>query len=579
MAEPIRMVVWDLDETFWRGTLTEGGIAWRDDCHEIVVELSRRGIMNSICSKNDFETVKALLIDRGIWDYFIFPSIDWSPKGPRLAQLVETVQLRPQSVMLIDDNHLNLEEAKFFSPGIQVASDAFIPAILADPLFVGKDDRGLTRLQQYKVLERRKADEESARTIAGGDNLGFLRASDIRVRIENDVEAHLDRAIELINRTNQLNFVKRRLPEDLEAARRQLSKEIARFDTQAGLIQVSDKYGDYGYCGYFQVHTRRDVAQLRQFCFSCRILGMGVEAWVHQRLGKPALKVRGEVLSDPVAAAPVDWIRLVAGESTSESGETPGSEPDLGSVAARGGCNLWPLAHYFRLISQQVVGEFNTVREGKLIPLDHSLCLRHAITGVTPEALDVIAPLGYVAEDFESHYFEYSGATPLWIFSNWIDVGMTVYRHDRTGFIIPAFTPKADEDAETYADAKRHLEAEFSRFEYGETEFKKTLDMVFSRIPQHGLMFVLLSLESELRPNRRRTERNRWSTEAASAYPNIRPLKMADFIEDDAEILNTNFNHYDRRVYHRLFQHMVVEAKAHRNAEGAADRLGTLVAS
>ena len=65
---------------------------------------------------------------------------------------------------------------------------------------------------------------------------------------------------------------------------------------------------DYGFCGYFQVTTRRDVAQLRQFCFSCRILGMGVEAWVHQRLGKPALQTRGEVLSDPVAAAPVDWI-------------------------------------------------------------------------------------------------------------------------------------------------------------------------------------------------------------------------------------------------------------------------------
>ena len=141
MVEPIRLVVWDLDETFWRGTLTEGGIVWRDECHEIVIELARRGIMSSICSKNDFETIRALLIEREIWDYFIFPSIDWSPKGPRIRQIIEMVQLRPQSVILIDDNHLNLEEAKFFVPGIQVASDAVIPSILSDPLFVGKDDR------------------------------------------------------------------------------------------------------------------------------------------------------------------------------------------------------------------------------------------------------------------------------------------------------------------------------------------------------------------------------------------------------------------------------------------------------
>ena len=69
----------------------------------------------------------------------------------------------------------------------------------------------------------------------------------------SDVEAHLDRAIELINRTNQLNFVKRRLPEDIDTARTWLRRELSDFATQAGLIHVSDKYGDYGLCGYFQV--------------------------------------------------------------------------------------------------------------------------------------------------------------------------------------------------------------------------------------------------------------------------------------------------------------------------------------
>jgi hypothetical protein len=27
-AEPVRLVIWDLDETFWKGTLTEGGITF-----------------------------------------------------------------------------------------------------------------------------------------------------------------------------------------------------------------------------------------------------------------------------------------------------------------------------------------------------------------------------------------------------------------------------------------------------------------------------------------------------------------------------------------------------------------------
>lgn len=56
MTEPIRLVIWDLDETFWRGTLTEGGISeYVREHHDTVIELARRGI-TSICSKNDHST-------------------------------------------------------------------------------------------------------------------------------------------------------------------------------------------------------------------------------------------------------------------------------------------------------------------------------------------------------------------------------------------------------------------------------------------------------------------------------------------------------------------------------------------
>ena len=40
--EAVRLVIWDLDETFWRGTLTEGGITFLPEHKEIVIELARR---------------------------------------------------------------------------------------------------------------------------------------------------------------------------------------------------------------------------------------------------------------------------------------------------------------------------------------------------------------------------------------------------------------------------------------------------------------------------------------------------------------------------------------------------------
>ncbi len=142
--EPVRLVVWDLDETFWKGTVSEGGLKqYIQAHHDIVIELAGRGIMSSICSKNDEERIRKILYATGILDYFVFPSISWDPKGPRLQTLIDEVQLRPASIMFIDHNPSNRAEAAAMVPGLQIEDETFIPRILDDPRFAGKDDRKL----------------------------------------------------------------------------------------------------------------------------------------------------------------------------------------------------------------------------------------------------------------------------------------------------------------------------------------------------------------------------------------------------------------------------------------------------
>jgi FkbH-like protein len=287
--------VWDLDETFWQGTLTEGGYIYIDANHTIVVELARRGIVSAICSKNDFSTIKAALEERGLWDFFVFPSIDWTPKPPRIAAMIEQMGLRPATVLFIDDNPQNLHQALDLISDINVAPPAIIPFLLHHPQLRGKDDSELTRLRQYKVLEGKTSDRMSA----GSDDTAFLRKSDIRVYIDYDYESNIDRIIELVNRTNQLNFTKERLPEDPVAAKEILLPFLRHMGTTSGLVRVSDIYGDYGYVGFFaMVNVVNDFYRLRHFCFSCRILHMYVEHFVYNFLGRPALEIQGEVLSD-----------------------------------------------------------------------------------------------------------------------------------------------------------------------------------------------------------------------------------------------------------------------------------------
>lgn len=556
MAENIRLIIWDLDETFWKGTVTEGGHRYDRSTHDAVIELARRGIMSSICSKNDFDSIRAILVESGIWEYFIFPSINWEPKGQRIKKLVEDVQLRPETVLFIDDNHLNLKEALHHVPSLQVAGPEAIPGLLDNPLLKGKDDSGLSRLKQYKLLETRKADLAEYTQESNEGHILFLRESGIKVRFDYNVETNLDRAIELINRTNQLNFTKRRLPENEAAARETFLEQIARYDTQVGLVHVSDKYGDYGYCGLFQIISRRGETRLVHFCFSCRILNMGVEAWVYQRLGKPMLRIVGEVLSNPLTDPEVDWItHVVAGPGESE-GAGP-TEYKLSSVAARGGCTIWPLVNYFQMHAPTVVSEYNIVRNGNRIALDHSICLRQAVEGVSDEAVASIGALGYTKDDFKTNFLDHDGERPIWIFSSWWELhGGPIYRHKGTGMMVP-FSPNGPELDPKVVD---YVESEFSRVAFNLSDNIETLKMVLTRIPSYGKLFVLVppKPESGKMPGleQRRPKYIELLNDLAAQHPNLIIVDFDNFIVDPSEIHGKG-NHFDRQVYHRVFERMI----------------------
>jgi hypothetical protein len=58
----LKPLIWDLGETFWTGTLREGEVEIVAANVAVVRELNRRGIVNAICSKNDFEQVQAGLV-------------------------------------------------------------------------------------------------------------------------------------------------------------------------------------------------------------------------------------------------------------------------------------------------------------------------------------------------------------------------------------------------------------------------------------------------------------------------------------------------------------------------------------
>jgi FkbH-like protein len=348
LQHDLKMVIWDLDETFWRGTLTEGDVTVPAENCDIVMTLSRRGIISSICSKNNFEAARRVLEDNNAWCYFVFPHIEFSAKGAAIAELIERANLRPDNVLFIDDNRLNLEEARYYAPNLMTAHpDEILPVLLSLPQARGKDDTNLSRLNQYKQLEKKVRD----RTETSLKNEEFLKQCDIKVAIDVDVESSLDRVVELINRSNQLNFTKKRLEtgEDISAFRAQLRK----YGFHAGVVKASDKYGDYGIVGFFMTSRFHSAYDLIHFVFSCRIMNMGIEQYVYELLGEPRCTIVPPVSNGLKDFAYVDWI---------SDGEIRNAEAPLKNDAKLlliGGCDLLQTATYCSTRRAEYVNRVN----------------------------------------------------------------------------------------------------------------------------------------------------------------------------------------------------------------------------
>tara|TARA_R110002110_G_scaffold127914_28_gene307197 strand:- start:2850 stop:4619 length:1770 start_codon:yes stop_codon:yes gene_type:complete len=568
MPEDIRLIIWDLDETFWDGTLTEGGITYREDHHRLVIDLAGRGIMSAICSKNDHAGVETVLRDRGLWGQFIFPSIDWSPKGPRIGAMLDQIGLRPASVLFIDDNPMNLAQAAQANDELNVALPEIIVSIRAVVGSLGKADPGMTRLAQYKIKERKT----QAGAVTGGDPWAFLRASNVEVSFDYDVEPHLDRVIELVNRTNQLNFTKQRVTDAMAL------RQMLRHNTSdAGLIRVRDRYGDYGFVGFYLTRRVHNQRHLVHFCFSCRTLNMFIEHWVYAFLGRPVLRVQGEVLSDPVDdPVHVDWItaRHVHDVDPSAQEDAP-----FDTIVARGGCDLASVMHYLALYTGHQVEEYNEPRNNQILRRDHSAFLLPAVQGgLTKPLLSAAETLGYGPSDFETAVFDPRAGRTLFLFSFWADADIPLYRHRATGLKVPYWLVGAqNHDLVARADLRGSLPSnavQAARLrtlcaDFDHDGVLTTQEMILrygaflDTLPQGAEVVLMLANEKGPRqygdpthpghPDHVRL--NQALVQVATGRRNVMVLDPAAHINGRDDLID--LNHFRRDVYHRMAQAIV----------------------
>ena len=343
----IKLIIWDLDDTLWQGTLAEDETPiLYEKRAEIIKKLNFYGIVNSICSKNDFNKAKDLLIQMNLWDQFVFPKISYSPKGEMIKSILDEMHLQAKHTLFIDDNELNLNEVKFYNPEINVLNAKYCDKLPIDNW--GKYDKELTRLKQYKTLEEKAETRKHS-----SSNEEFLRQSNIKVEFINYSDELFDRLYELTERTNQLNFTKNRMNKT------ELKELVDNYEIKTQLIRAEDNFGEYGIIGFYSLSGN----DLIHFVFSCRIMNMGIEQFVYEYLNYPNLKIIGETASTVSKTEnKIDYIKVIDNQIqiyTDESIEHVLTEDTKINIFALGACDLFHVMGYFSMPNQNLFYECN----------------------------------------------------------------------------------------------------------------------------------------------------------------------------------------------------------------------------
>jgi FkbH-like protein len=264
-----KCVVWDLDNTLWDGTLVElgpQGIRLRPEAASVIAELDRRGVLQSVASKNNAEEAMSALKHFGLADYFLYPQIHWYPKSQSIKQIAESLNIGLDTFLFVDDEPFEREEVGLAHPTVRIVPAAEIDGLLLRPEF----DLPTTQESQRRRLMYR---EEEQRSIAFSnstkDFLDFLRSCELSLELNDMSDATMQRVFELTQRTNQLNY---------------RGRQISRFDldqlraggSRRGLIMsCRDKFGDYGIIGFMVFDT--STWMIEDFFMSCRVQRKKVE--------------------------------------------------------------------------------------------------------------------------------------------------------------------------------------------------------------------------------------------------------------------------------------------------------------
>ena len=287
----VKCVVLDLDNTLWGGVIGDDGIngiklAAHGDGESFYLlqcflrELSRRGILLAVCSKNDKDNAMAPFLHHPDMvlkpeDIAVFVA-NWDDKARNIRVIQKALNIGFDSMVFLDDNPFERNLVREFLPDVIVPElpddpSDYLSALAALNLFettsFSSEDARRTELYRAEAKGR----EEMA---SFGSIGGFLESLKMRITVARWDGFHLPRIAQLFQRSNQFNLTTRRLSEVQCAA-------MMQDDTCLPLYaELADRLSDHGLISLVACRINGDELAIQDWVMSCRVLGRGVEQYL-----------------------------------------------------------------------------------------------------------------------------------------------------------------------------------------------------------------------------------------------------------------------------------------------------------
>jgi FkbH-like protein len=299
-----KAVVLDLDNTLWGGVVGDDGIEGivlgqgnaageaYVDFQKYLLRLSRRGIILSVCSKNDsavaesvFNNHPDMVLRRENIASFV---ANWDDKASNIRRIASELNIGLDSLVFVDDNPAEREIIRRELPMVSVPELPSDIAHYASYL----SNAGYFEAASFSKEDVQRADLYKANSVRqqvlsqATDLEGFLGSLQMRLEVGPVSKMNIGRVTQLTNKTNQFNLrtVKYTEPEvdGLMQDKRTLTLQF----------RLKDKFGDNGIIAVIFARPDErwpaDTLFIDTWLMSCRVVGRGVEAASFEALSKLA---------------------------------------------------------------------------------------------------------------------------------------------------------------------------------------------------------------------------------------------------------------------------------------------------